>query len=597
MSKIKFLTVCVALVFMFSACNKDASEPLIEGEDDVDVTVKGFQKLDPNDDDNFNWVYKWNSITASEFGKLPTPPFNNFAEVAGTGITVFRTKDDPKTFTKPFDINKVKLGNGNDPVYLYFSPKAKGNDGTYKNILQRGTFYLGAKYKASNNVAFEFNVFLSIVWCQAFGPIPLQCESFTDKDLGAVTQVRIGKFVPKPGHGDEEKCKDGKCYEDCKDGSCDQKVDPKYVKVTIEGVGDPLEFPGPDDGTGECPVLTLDEIATDELIAKLNLAENRRVIDWVYEDGTSFIDGEVCEDITLKPIIETFVKVCVYNNNVLVNCEELPICTPLLAYLNEAYSDLIVSTPTQKFVGWHDVADLAKDYVDAEYNACQDEMLEPIFILPPTVTILDPDGEPLPDFPLTWDKDGACPVLTFDVLKENDYIKEVNKKLFIGWFDASDPKEEIILSGDILEREVCDDIKLKPKYADFIGYGDGAVLSTSCNGQVVTVGLSFKELYEGGLIGEKHEVFFYYGGTANKDPKSDLPFIQFPNSSGCGGNYWFGIVKDGQTVSNGANAEKEGSKVNPLIVPVGNGDNINVKFWVISSNNSITSNLEISWAK
>ena len=186
----------------FGACNKDA---LPQDEEDAAVSVKGFAKLDPYDDGGGSEVaFNWNSITASDFAKGATPPFNNFQKELCGGITIFRTTDD--VLNKPWtSIDDVTLGNGNDPVYLWFEQPEEGAcEG------DDGIFYLLVRYKASNNVAMAFHIKACIAWCASTGhPISLQCgdlwlyggeRDVNLQNLGPVTQVRLGgyEFVEAP---------------------------------------------------------------------------------------------------------------------------------------------------------------------------------------------------------------------------------------------------------------------------------------------------------------------------------------------------------------------------------------------------------------
>ena len=207
MKRVKFLsTVVVALILGFSACKKDA---VPQGEDDAAVNVKGFAKLDPYGDGGGNTViaFNWNSITASDFAKGATPPFNNFQKELCGGITIFRSQValelDPDADYSEWTIDDVTLGTGNDPVYLWFEQPEEGAcEG------EDGIFYLLVRYKASNNVAIAFHIQACIEWCAKHGPISLQCEDLSlyyggdvnTKNLGAVTQVRLGgyEFVEAP---------------------------------------------------------------------------------------------------------------------------------------------------------------------------------------------------------------------------------------------------------------------------------------------------------------------------------------------------------------------------------------------------------------
>ena len=174
--KSKIFCAMVALAMVFSACNKDTpNQNLDEG-----VNIKGFMKLNPYDDkgDGGDVAYWWNSIYAADFAKGITPAFNNFEQYLCNAVTIFRAPEgeelravrtasqiDQGWYSGPNNAN----GNGN--VYLLFEDKSCDID-------LNGIFYLMVRYKASNNVAFAFDLLTCIKYCAKNGPISLQWQDF-----------------------------------------------------------------------------------------------------------------------------------------------------------------------------------------------------------------------------------------------------------------------------------------------------------------------------------------------------------------------------------------------------------------------------------
>jgi len=263
--KTKIFSMIVALAFIFSACDREPSE----NWDEI-VNIKGYVKLNPEDGGNGDEIaFKWNSITASDFAQFPTPPFNNFQKILGTGITVFRSKTELALPIANFYLGNVTQGNGNDPVYLWFDKLAEGDED--------GIFYLAVRYRASNNVIFAFNVEACAKWCAKNGPISLQWKDFTEFNLGDIVQVRVGKFEAIP-------------------------VEPLCVEVTVllpQG-NEVIELCS---DNNDCPLLTQPMIED-----YINPGKGQSFVGWVYADGKpfTFADGSaaVCENITIKPVYE-----------------------------------------------------------------------------------------------------------------------------------------------------------------------------------------------------------------------------------------------------------------------------------------------------
>jgi len=128
MKKFVSFLVALALVVGFSACEKEASEVL----DDFDVNIKGSVVMELQDQEGYITAYTWGGITASEFAKGQTPPFNNWTKLLGDGIAVYRSPkkvedgwkqdliDQGIKFLTGQDKPNQFFGNGKDPVWLWF---------------------------------------------------------------------------------------------------------------------------------------------------------------------------------------------------------------------------------------------------------------------------------------------------------------------------------------------------------------------------------------------------------------------------------------------------------------------------------------------
>jgi hypothetical protein len=281
MKKFFSFFVVVALVIGFSACEREDAPEAVEVEDIFDASLKGFTKLD-GDDGKDLIVFKWNAITASEFAKGKTPPFNNWAKAVDAGVYLFRSNG--KTMPSAEAIkseDKKALGNGNDPAYIWFDLAEITKAAESWKALLTSELTVLVRYKSSNNVAITFNVFAAATWCKLFGPISLQCETLGRTNLGDVTQIRI---------------------EDLK-----EPLPPGEVKViVIMPDGEEKEIFGKEEEEG-CPIVYLTDIEKYFEGVNLNeyfgLADNQKVVGWEAVEGE--FGKAKCGEFKVKPIIET----------------------------------------------------------------------------------------------------------------------------------------------------------------------------------------------------------------------------------------------------------------------------------------------------
>ena len=527
--KSKFLSVFVALAVMLSACDKDSPAP-VAGEDDVAVEVKGFQKLGGASGEAI--AYSWNGITASDFASLPTPPFNNFQKVLGTGITVFRSSSALKLPMADFDLDKVKLGNGNDPVYLWFDESALENEHIILKDDEVAVFYVGVRYKASNNVIFEFDVEYCIEYCAENGPISLQWTDFTEVNLGDITQVRIGPIVPKP----VKEPRPPKQPKEPKEQVC--------IKVFIELPTEILERPvcGPDDGKGTCPSVSLGDLKVSEI----NLGPYKKIVGWLNkETNRPFENNRYCKDVTLIPVIRDVLIVTILDETGKKMGEETivsedALCPVVTSALFDAYKNALKLAPHQKFDGWWVVEHDEKLVEGKRY--CEKIKLEPIILNAPEVTVLDQDGKEIGKFRLAWDAN-ACPSLLKSAL--NTYKEKITVEgrfIFSGWkyqYAGSTSWEDFNADGIPSD---CKNITVKANVASFVGYtvksftGEciSNLISNTYQANVVLV-----ELYEGGVAGKEVPIRPRWGGTKLHDQQIDnVKLVEAQDDRyGCGGNY------------------------------------------------------------
>jgi len=158
--KTKIFCFFVALGFLFSACSKDSTPATVE-DDVFDASIKGYAKLDPETPEGKDlWVFNWNAITASDFAKGKTPPFNNWEKPLGKGVYVYRvpagntsinagvTKAVGGGATYLESLTKQQFGNGNDPVWIWFDENAFENE-----YIKDGTTITGVANHAGATVA------------------------------------------------------------------------------------------------------------------------------------------------------------------------------------------------------------------------------------------------------------------------------------------------------------------------------------------------------------------------------------------------------------------------------------------------------------
>jgi len=502
--KNRLLYVLVALAFAFTTCNKDSS-PVGDDEDAFDASIKGFYKLDPSSDDGYGIPFKWNSITASDFAKGKTPPFNNWEKPLGKGVYVYRTPaGDPGNINAAakagggaaledmYADKKQQFGNGNDPVWIWFDfdeiNKMVWNS-KIKDVNLLTSITVLVRYKASNNVAFEFNLFLSALYCKVFGPISLGCETIGKPNLGDVTQVRLeapckGSMNGKPNNNG---CEDGytkvgdecikvevnPCEVDPDDPDCAEYVDPiepdKQTVCFKNGDDELICKTITGDDEGNCPVLT-----TGEYLEMLVIAEAEIDLgdaDYVYLWVPSIVDYKVGDEF----------------------CETL-IFTPIFGYLGTACIEG-VETPT---------------------------------CLP-----LD-DGI------------GECPTLTWAWFQENllnkSEVVTPEGQLFTGKWYVEVNGEKVLLQEGGVEFPSCGEIKVYPLFADFTGYDyvpDS--WSQDCQSNVIKADFKVKAKYHSDFTdedyyGAEENVFVTWGGTnTNPNVWNTYPkTYKFPNSTGCG---------------------------------------------------------------
>jgi len=362
--KSKIFCTVVALAVMFGACNKDSSTPETGGDDEYDVSLKGYHKLDPAGElgDLGQWgvflegspiAFTWNAITASDFAKGQTQPFNNWSKQLGDGFVVYRIPEKGNTIEDPRvggggkkgieylnyrqETKKQDFGNGNDPVLIWFDLPEVLKQLKAREIGLDASVTVLVRYRASNNVAFKFNIFRAAAWCALKGPISLDYKALDPaKDLGEVTQVRLE--APQ-----KEKPPVDTPYTICLFDS--------DVCVTIE----------------DC-----DHIVTQEDLAALYSA----VVGEGFDPDVSYIEivgwnivndkGEIiselklpdqyCDGLLLKPIFEITIDVCVTVGEV-TDCESFSRVDgcPIVPEDGLDRLQAIVEAnllPGQKFVGW-----------------------------------------------------------------------------------------------------------------------------------------------------------------------------------------------------------------------------------------------------
>jgi hypothetical protein len=238
------------------------------------VSLKGFAKLD-DDEDGTGVAFSWNAISASDFAKGKTPPFNNWARPFDEGIYIYRSTaaDGLKSQIATIDWNEKNkvFGNGNDPVWMWFD-KAEIDKGAYP---KGSTFAIMVRYKASNNVLIVFDVWEAAKYCAKKGPISLDYQALGNKDLGAVTQVRIQDMeVPKP---------------------------PKTIIITvIDPDGNPTSFPKTGNEGEDCVNVSTTDFGT------VTYDEGCKWVGWYYEDGTVFVPDCFEEDVTVQAVVKCF---------------------------------------------------------------------------------------------------------------------------------------------------------------------------------------------------------------------------------------------------------------------------------------------------
>jgi len=508
----KFFYAVVALMVMFSACNKDSFTP-VAGEDDVTVEVKGFQKLGDASGEHGDIAFSWNGITASDFASLPTPPFNNFQQLLGTGITVFRWVGEvPKT--PDFSDPKQKFGNGNDPVYLWFTDDAALNENNKVNKDEVLVFYLGVRYKAGNNVIFEFDVENCIQWCADNGPISLQWKDFTDVNLGDVTQVRIGPVMPKIKPDKPNPCPDGDC-------PTPPQPDPPCVLVTIQGIGDLSVFCSENKS---CPLVTAEMVTKKflEEYGELDLDESQeKFFGWLYLDGKPFVSRQVCEDLTLITDIRKFVIVTVVDEKGNTQSTETIVsnngnCPRLTADMFPHPVTILSNGISKKFMGWLNVTLEGVAIAFEDGNYCGALTLAPDLKLPPTVTVLEQDETFIEDFYLTWDNND-CPTLLKSALdKYIADLKTVDRQLFVGWLYKLEGGTWTEFNAAGISSD-CKNITVKPKFADFVGYTVKSYSGTCISNIISNTYQAYvvlRELYAGGIEKEVDVIIRpRWGGT------------------------------------------------------------------------------------
>ena len=317
-----FSTVVVALAFVFSACEKNVPDQIFD-EDAVDMSIKGYAKLDPYVDEGLGTAFTWGAITASDFAKGKTPPFNNWLKALSEkdgGVYVYRTPAKDSRVQWHLNVwqggadylnglSKQTFGNGNDPVWIWFDA-AELAELDYK-MGDEASITVLVRYRASNNVAFKFNLKTAALWCKYFGPISLDFVWNENavlyelikgtkiyQDLGEITQVRVQDAeLPPP---------------------------PRTVCVTVEGLnGIVIEKCHAVEIPGDCVDVPLSDFDEYKAQVQAGLAPNQTVIGWAVKGKKEVWDGKVCDDITIVPIIETCITVTVKADG---KVDEIPLC-------------------------------------------------------------------------------------------------------------------------------------------------------------------------------------------------------------------------------------------------------------------------------
>ena len=174
MKKLSFFSVAVALVFMFSACDKSVPDQIV----DEDLGVSGVKTYKWVDEGNklVGYYYMYNQVSASDFAHF---------ESGGTQFNNGGTK--AKGWEIPGTEGKILLyrdGNGNGPVYIKFLEGAEA--------LKAGDDYdcdyaIGVRFKASLNAVYMFNIDACVAYAINDGWMELDV-----KDHGPITQIRFG---------------------------------------------------------------------------------------------------------------------------------------------------------------------------------------------------------------------------------------------------------------------------------------------------------------------------------------------------------------------------------------------------------------------
>ena len=380
MKSLKFISAVVALALMFSACSKNVPDQLFD--EDMNITVKGYEQLKPFEDPEQSIAFSWNSITASDFAKGVTPPFNNWAKPLGEGVVVFRVKPNGENTLRyglknlmagqtgaaylesMLSTEKQLFGNGNDPVLIWFDPVEIGKQLLKGEIGLDASMTVLVRYRASNNVAFNFNLAKACLYCLFRGPISLDCEAIGHPNLGEVTQVRLQPVETGSKRTEVKVCINDQygvligCFDMSKEEGC-----PSLEKKDI-----------------------LDYFNIEELEALLTLSDNQSINHWVVvETGKTFdFPYEVCRNITLQPVIKTVVQACV--EHVDDSCFPLPPgigeC-PVLTwdYFVANFDFTKVNLNRQIIVGWMVITEEDGEVPFGEgvdVQSCGDIMLRPV---------------------------------------------------------------------------------------------------------------------------------------------------------------------------------------------------------------------------
>ena len=175
MTKIKFFSVVVALAFVFGACNKDATDQIVN-EDPVSTSgVKKFVWADP---DQTQVLYSYGQVSASVFAHFPSggTQFNNekmYAPPRTQGVFLTR---DPKD-------------SGNGWVRILFTEDAL-------KMVEAGydcEYSIGVRFKGSLNAVWSFNIRACVEYCKNATGLDKEYGILIDGGtMGAVTQIRFG---------------------------------------------------------------------------------------------------------------------------------------------------------------------------------------------------------------------------------------------------------------------------------------------------------------------------------------------------------------------------------------------------------------------